>query len=141
MKLTKNFNLEEFEQSSTADKYKINNSIPQHLMPYVLQLAEQLQLIRDTWQSQITINSGYRCDKLNAKVGGAKNSDHKFACAADITVGSRDKNKQLFTTILSMVKQGKLHLRQIIDESNYKWLHLSVNNEYNGYRDNQILHL
>lgn len=49
-------------------------------------LIEYLQKIRDHFGAAITINSGYRCEKHNSAVGGAKLSKHKFGQAADIVV-------------------------------------------------------
>lgn len=142
MKITNNFSLEELYASSTAKKKGIDNTPSTKVIRYLEALANNvLQPIRDEWQAPIKVNCAYRCQKLNSAVGGAKNSDHLFGAAADITVGSKEKNKQLFTLILSMVKQGKLKCRQVIDESNFSWIHVSINNEYNKYKDNQILHL
>ena len=143
MKLTTNFTLEEFENSDVAKSKKIDNTIPYFLIEYVQLLSNQLQTIRDAWNAPIVISSGYRCEKLNKAVGGANNSDHRYACAADIHTkeNTKQKNKELFNLIVSLAKLGKIHLRQIIDERNYTWIHISVNNEFNGHRDNQILHL
>ena len=68
----------------------------------------------------ITVNSGYRCSKLNAAVGGAKTSQHMRGEAADITAGSKTENKKLFELI-----RDNLPFDQLIDESNYSWVHVS----------------
>lgn len=143
MKLTTNFTLEEFENSVTANKYKINNKIPNDLMTNVLQLAQLLQKVRDEFGQAIIVNSGYRCPALNTKVGGAKNSDHKYAAAADIRTKS-DKpsdNKVLFDLIVKLANTGKIKCRQIIDEYGYNWIHVSVNHKSNSQKNNQVLHL
>lgn len=49
-------------------------------------LIEYLQQIRNHFGASITINSGYRCEKHNASVGGASKSKHKSGQAADIVV-------------------------------------------------------
>lgn len=139
-KLTNNFTLEEFYKSNTADKYGIDNTIPEIYIDNVKALANILQLIREEWGSPIIITSGYRSPKLNKKVGGASNSDHVYACAVDIKT-TNNKNKELFNLILSLVKLKKISLRQIIDEYNYSWCHISINNEHNSYKDNQVLHI
>ena len=143
MQLTKNFKLEEFEKSSTAIKYHIDNNIPDKYMNNVQKLAELLQVIRDAWDAPIKINSGYRCKELNVKIGGAKNSDHLYAAAADITTKSDkpEDNKKLFILIKSLIDLGKIQCRQLIDEYSYNWLHISINHENNSYKANQILHL
>jgi uncharacterized protein YcbK (DUF882 family) len=49
--------------------------------------AEFLEQVRTFLGGRpITVNSGYRCPKHNAEVGGASNSFHLRAYAADITV-------------------------------------------------------
>lgn len=49
-------------------------------------LVTYLQIIREHFNEPVTINSGYRCDKHNKKVGGATGSRHTKGQAADITV-------------------------------------------------------
>lgn len=143
MQLTKNFSLEEFTKSSTAIKYHIDNTIPEKYMNNVQKLAEILQIIRDAWDDQIKINSGYRCKELNVKVGGSKTSDHLYAAAADITTKSDkpEDNKKLFILIKSLIDLGKIECRQLIDEYSYNWVHISINHENNSFKNNQILHL
>lgn len=46
----------------------------------------KLQKLREDLGSSITINSAYRCEDHNTKIGGAKNSQHKFGTATDIVV-------------------------------------------------------
>lgn len=47
-------------------------------------LVNQLQKLRDRIMSPIIITSGYRCEKRNKEIGGAKNSLHTEGKAADI---------------------------------------------------------
>lgn len=49
-------------------------------------LVEYLQKIRDHFGKPVTINSAYRCDEHNEKVGGANKSKHKYGQAADIKI-------------------------------------------------------
>lgn len=49
-------------------------------------LVERLQQIRDHFGTAVNINSGYRCEAHNAKVGGSKTSHHMKGMAADIRV-------------------------------------------------------
>lgn len=48
------------------------------------QLAFNLDILRRAWNAPIRVNSGYRCEKHNEKVGGVKNSRHLLGLAADI---------------------------------------------------------
>lgn len=43
-----------------------------------------LDPVREAYGRPIVVNSGYRCDKHNAAVGGVKNSQHLVGQAADI---------------------------------------------------------
>ena len=64
------------------------------------------------------LSSGYRCDKLNRAVGGAKNSDHRFGAAADIhsVEDTYEANKELWDIIMEMYlqKNSKTHWRKCL---------------------------
>lgn len=79
-----------------------------------------LDPLRELYGKPITINSGYRSKLVNAAVGGAKNSDHLYGFAADITAGSKTENKKLFELI-----KANFEFKQLIDEKNYQWIHIS----------------
>lgn len=85
MKLTEHFTLQEFERSATAEKYHINNSVPSQYIPVLQQLCKEvLEPLRSFVGKPIIISSGYRCNQLNVKVGGAYASQHTLGEAADI---------------------------------------------------------
>lgn len=96
------------------------------------------------WGEAIVISSGYRCPELNKKVSGAGNSDHLYGAAADIHTVSDGKmnNHALWNSIICLNKLGKLgEFRQLINEYNDDWIHISVNNDYNKYKNRQILYV
>ena len=85
MKLTEHFNLSEFERSATAEANHINNSCPSQYIPVLQQLCKTiLEPLRAFAGEPIIISSGYRCNQLNVKVGGAYASQHTLGEAADI---------------------------------------------------------
>ena len=88
MQISKNFNLKEFTKSATAKKLNIDNSkVPEYVKNNIKEMVFQvLQPLRDYIDKPITINSGYRCLKLNAAVGGVPTSQHVQGQAADIKV-------------------------------------------------------
>ena len=52
------------------------------------ELVELLERIREHFGKAVTITSGYRTASHNAKVGGAKSSQHLLGRAADIQVAN-----------------------------------------------------
>ena len=85
MKLTEHFTLAEFERSATAQACSINNTVPLQYIPTLQQLCrEVLEPLRAFVGGPIVISSGYRCNALNVKVGGAYASQHTLGEAADI---------------------------------------------------------
>ena len=83
--LSEHFTLAEFEKSSTATALGIDNSVPPHYIPVLQQLCrEVLEPLRRFVGQPIVITSGYRCNQLNIKVGGAYASQHTLGEAADL---------------------------------------------------------
>jgi uncharacterized protein YcbK (DUF882 family) len=98
--LTTDFNAAEF---ACGD----GTVVPDHLMKNVRTLANNLQVLRDVIGMPITINSGYRTDAHNKAIGGATNSQHLLAKAADIVVAGwnpSDVQKQ----IEALIKGGQM---------------------------------
>ena len=138
MNLSKNFTLSELTYSNSADAYNIENTPGRLELENLKKLCNEiLQPIRDKYGNSIYGNSGYRSPKVNRLVGGSSSSQHTKGEAADITVGSKEGNKKLFDMIVQMIDKGEIKVGQLIDEYDYKWIHISV-----PYKKvNQILHL
>lgn len=68
----------------------------------------------------IIINSGFRCEAVNRKVGGVKNSQHLIGQAADIRPKDPSKFKQLVEFL-----QTHLYTDQLL--TGHGWLHISWN--------------
>jgi len=75
VKVSKNFNLYEFECNDGT-----------HLVKVDPELVERLQKLRDKTGRPIIITSGYRTESYNKKVGGASGSQHLLGKAADIKI-------------------------------------------------------
>ena len=135
----KYFTIEELCASDTARRKGIDNTPNADARLRMQILIEQLlDPIRAAWGGPITVNSGYRSPELNKKVGGVSNSQHLKGEAADITVGSQEANKQLFDLIVRLQEEGRIAFDQLLDESNYAWVHVSYRA---GRNRGQILHL
>lgn len=74
-KIAANFKAKEFACKDGSDTFFISPD-----------LVYILQKVRDYFKTPVNINSGYRTDKYNSSIGGAKFSYHKYGMAADITV-------------------------------------------------------
>lgn len=128
MNQPKYFTLKEMINSNTAKSKGIDNTPTWSVVLNLLELVQNvLDPIREAYKKPITVNSGYRCIELNRAVGSKDNSQHVLGLAADITVGSREANKQLFEFIQSNIKEWD----QLINENNYQWIHISYNKNNN----------
>lgn len=88
IKLSKNFYLDEFTRSETAERFGID----MHVMPGSITFHNLkrlcitvLQPLRDAL-GPVHILSGFRPKKLNSKIGGAKTSQHILGLAVDFVV-------------------------------------------------------
>lgn len=73
--VSKNFVVSEFKCKDGSDEVLIDP-----------QLVEYLQMIRDHFGKSVKINSAYRTETHNARVGGVEDSRHVLGCAADIRI-------------------------------------------------------
>ena len=129
-KLSPNFTLGEMVASDTAKKEGIDNTPTLIAMVHMEELCKNLlQPIRDAWGKPIRVTSGYRCYRLNAKVGGAPTSVHPYGWAADIKPmsGSYDEFEKF---VIDFLKNSDLKWDQVIREKsrNSKWLHIGLKN-------------
>ncbi len=70
---TKNFNFKEFECKCGCGK---NQTHPNLIL--------KLQEVRDVFKKPMIVNSAYRCEKHNKKIGGSPTSSHCEGLAVDI---------------------------------------------------------
>ncbi|NUF48726.1 D-Ala-D-Ala carboxypeptidase family metallohydrolase [Gilliamella sp. ESL0250] len=124
-KLTEHFTLEEFIRSTTANKLKIDNSVPADLMPNVQLTAIKLELVRKVLGKPIIITSGYRCSALNSRVGGVSTSAHTKGLAVDF--------KSSFGTpkeICQQLVDAGVQFDKLIQEHN-QWVHIGFSPTHN----------
>ena len=98
--MTKNFSKKEFE-------CKCGCEMPDEVLHNVVKLATQLQRLRDHVNKPIKINSSFRCEAHNRKVGGSLNSQHKLGKAADIVIKDM-KPYEVFILIEDLIDAGEL---------------------------------
>lgn len=120
------FNYQEFEDSATARRDGIDNSLTPVARRMVTILVEMLlDPLRRVWGRPIVISSGYRCPELNILIGGAKHSHHLLGCAADLIAGSPDDHRRLFRLIQETHELCGLEFTQLILEPGARWIHIS----------------
>lgn len=128
------FTIAELCKSTTADRLGINNRCRQEHVTALTALVDNvLDPLRTWWGKPITVNSGYRCPELNAAVKESKTSQHMKGEAADIDTGDRQQNKLLFEYI-----RKNLPYDQLIDESNFAWVHVSYRADGNNRVDSYV---
>ena len=96
MRLSKNFTLAELTKTSVGLP---NNPSDVEIERLKILCEKVLQPLRDDFNAPIIINSGYRSQQVNKAVGGVPTSQHLKGESADITAGSRERNKRLFEII------------------------------------------
>ena len=119
----KHFTMSEMTRTNTG----LQNIATPNEQDNIRKLVENvLDPLREIYGKPIKINSGYRSPMVNARVNGAKNSEHVKGMAADITGGSKDENKKLFELI-----RENFTFRQLINEHDFSWVHVSYNESDN----------
>ena len=105
MKLTAHFSKEEFECHDGSE-------MPLQVFNNVIEVAENLEVIRAHFNSPVTINSAYRSPVYNRSVGGAATSQHLSGRAADIVIDGVSPDEVAdaieFLIDMGMMKEGGL---------------------------------
>jgi len=99
--MTPHFKRKEFDCSD-------GTIVPSEYMDNLQTLCNNLEVLRDYLNSPISITgSGYRTESHNEKVGGAKNSQHLYAKAADINAKGYTP-KELCEAIETLIGLGRM---------------------------------
>lgn len=122
--LSKHFTLAELTRSATATRHNIDNTPPAEVVKHLRLLAQEvLEPLRCRF-GVLRITSGYRCEELNRRVGGVKNSQHLTGDAADLHLSTREEGEKMRHWAL----EKHLPVRQILVEYNRntgaRWLHI-----------------
>ena len=127
--ISPNFAFEELYKSDTAKALGINNTpnatVAKRLEDLVVNV---LQPLRDLWGAPIIISSGYRCNALNAAVGGSPSSQHMLGEAVDIRTksDSRDDNMALLKCFLrSGIPYDQTIAENVDSKGRPDWIHIS----------------
>lgn len=131
--MTEHFTLRELTKSMTATRLGFDEQFDpsQEVIDNLQALAENiLQPLRDAIGHVIYVHSGYRCERLNSYIHGAKGSQHMKGEAVDIE-NLQYGNEYLYRKIIEL----KLPFDQLINEFGFDWIHVS----YSPQNRRQIL--
>lgn len=145
--ISKNFKYSEMCLSGKARSLGIKNIPTQIEANHIKELVEKiLQPLRDELGLVIKVNSGFRNQKVNALVGGVKNSAHLSGYAADIHCpGYKGGSiKELCLYIEQFLKSKGIKFDQLIYEYGDKniptkgWVHIGIR-DLGGYQRNEVI--
>ena len=123
MKLSANFSLEEFTASETAERRRLDNSLPPELLMTAQNTAEMMEKIRAVLgDNPIIITSGYRSPEVNRAIGSGDSSDHPKAMAVDFKCPTFGTPKAVALHLSNKI--DSLGIGQIIYE--HTWVHVST---------------
>lgn len=97
---SKNFTWNEFASKDGAE-------MPAAVKANIKKLAQNLEVIRSYFNLPIKINSGWRSEAHNRKIGGVKNSAHVKGNAADIVIKGKTA-AEVQNGIELLIKAGKI---------------------------------
>jgi uncharacterized protein YcbK (DUF882 family) len=115
MKLTQHFSIEEMTKTKTG----LFNEPQPGVVPRLYNTAIGMEKVRSLLGYPIFVDSGYRSEEVNARVGGSKNSDHIKGDACDFTC-------ERFGSPLAIcleIKDSGIKYDQLIQEGT--WVHIS----------------
>ena len=125
--VSKHITLDEATNSNTAIRNGINNSPDSVTFERMKLVANKcFEPLREWYGKPIRINSFYRSQLLNVKVGGSATSQHVKGEAIDISAGNKVENKKLFDWICA-----NLDFDQVINEYDFQWIHVSYKSKGN----------
>jgi hypothetical protein len=123
----------------TINELLVNQRVKYSELPFSIrdninELLYKSSIIRYHYNDIMVVNSGYRTEKYNMKIGGAKNSFHTKGLAIDIS----DKSHKLYnwltrnTSGLELVKSLDLYL----EDASYTvtWCHIQLRAPKSGKR-------
>lgn len=128
--MNKNFTFLEFVRSNNHPQLQAKE-LPISVAENIFNLWYYvIQPLRDAYGKPIIVTSGYRPEKLNNAVSGAKSSQHLTGQAVDIKASTIAESKRLGR----MIEQMNLPFDQLIYEPT--WIHVS----YSSRHRKQVLH-
>lgn len=118
MRLTPNFDLDEFVISQEAVRRDIDNTPSAAIVQNLQDLCDVILEPLRAALGPVVVTSGYRCPELNRAIGGTGMSQHMEGRAADIHIPGHSLEE-----VFNYIYQN-LHFDQVIHEFG-RWIHVS----------------
>ncbi len=112
MKLTPHFSLEELTHTDEKELKQLNLEEGLKVKDKLVKLAEFAESVRSVLGCPLIVTSGFRCEQLNAKIGGAIMSQHRFAEAIDIIPMKMSAFEAFTRIIISGIAYNQLILER-----------------------------
>ena len=120
MNLSAHFTIEEFTRSEAALRRGLDNTPDAETIANLTELANGMEQVRALLGHPIHINSAYRGPKVNAAVGGSKNSAHMRGYAADFVCPAYGD----VSAVCRAIMDSTISYDQLIHEFG-AWVHIS----------------
>ena len=133
MKLSKYFSLREMVFSKIAEDNDIDNTPTPEILENLKYTASQLDKVRYLLGNPVNLSSGYRCLKVNRRIGSKDSSQHVNGEAVDFKCELFGSPKKVFDKI----RESDIQFDQLILEFN-SWVHISFVKE-GGRRESLII--
>ncbi len=131
-KISENISYKEAVRSETAKRLGISNKPKKEHIENMELIAEKIfQPLREWVDHPIRINSFFRSEELNLRIGGAISSAHKEGLAIDITSLGEKTNLEMFHYIKDHLDYDILINEYPNDDGEPKWIHVSWNKKKN----------
>ena len=131
-KISDNISYKEATYSLTAKQLGISNKPKKEHLENMELLAEKVfQPLREWVGGPIKINSFYRSEELNSRIGGAVSSAHKDGLAIDLDSLGGKTNLEMLHYIKDNLEFDVLINEYPNEEGEPKWIHVSWNKKKN----------
>ncbi|AWY19542.1 D-Ala-D-Ala carboxypeptidase family metallohydrolase [Moraxella bovis] len=115
--ITEHFSLAELTRSNTAVRENINNTPHDIALQNLKASAKNLwQPVRELLNAPVLVSSGYRSERLNNRIGGAKNSAHKYGLAIDFIAPRFGNTRKIAKFLVAELTARNIKFDQIILE-------------------------
>ena len=131
-KISENISYKEAVRSETAKRLGISNKPKKEHIENMELIAEKIfQPLREWVDHPIRINSFYRSEELNSRIGGAISSAHKDGLAMDLDSLGGKTNLEMLHYIKDHLDFDVLINEYPNEEGEPKWIHVSWNKKKN----------